>query len=144
MLSEIAVAEGTVNWTVIYFATFGVSLGVCENKKSFHRPLASCSQGVQVTKTKRIATTSKSHVKICDFSEKTTPQAKIKKYCDRPLGVCSAQRMRNSVVDRADDEKYCFGSRRKWLILLWIAQKMKHIVADRAENSKYCCGAHIE
>ena len=67
------------------FATFGVSLGVCENKNVFHRPLASCSQGVQVTKTKRIATTSKSHEQICDFSEKTAPQAKNKTSGDRPF-----------------------------------------------------------
>ena len=49
--------------------------------------------------------------------------------------------MRNTVVDRGDDEKYCFESRKKLLILLWIAQKMKHIVVDRADNEKYCCGA---
>ena len=79
------VAKGTQNSELIVSATFGVSLGVCENKKSVHRPLASCSQGVQVTKTKRIATTSKSHEQICDFSEKTAPQAKNKKSCDRLL-----------------------------------------------------------
>ena len=76
---------GSQNLELIVSAAFGVSLGVGENKKSFHRPLASCSQGVQVTKTKRIATTSKSHEQICDFSEKTAPQAKNKKSCDRPL-----------------------------------------------------------
>ena len=58
------------------------------------------------------------------------------KSCDRPLGVCSAQRMRNSVVDRADDEKYCFGSRRKWKILLWSAHKMINTLVDRVENEK--------
>ena len=60
------------------FATFGGSLGVCENKMVFHRPLASCSQGVEVTKTKGTATTSKLHEQICDFSGKTAPQAKNK------------------------------------------------------------------
>ena len=58
---EILVAEPGPKLELRVFATFGVSLGVCENKNVFHRPLASCSQGVQVTKTKRTATTSKSH-----------------------------------------------------------------------------------
>ena len=82
MPSGIPVAKGTQNLELIAFATLGVSQGVGEHNKPFHRPLASCSQGVQVIKTKRIASTSKSHEQIRDFSEKTAPQAKNKKSCD--------------------------------------------------------------
>ena len=82
---EILGAKPGLKLELRVLATFGVSLGVCENKTSVHRPLASCSQGVQVTKTKRIATTSKSHEQICDFSEKAAPPAKNKQSCDRLL-----------------------------------------------------------
>ena len=64
------------------------------------------------------------------------------------LDAVMAQKIKNVVVDRADNETYCCGSCRKlnmlmWIaqkinILLWIAQKMKNIAVNRAENYNYC------
>ena len=71
------------------------------------------------------------------------------------------QKIRNTAVDCAENDKSYGGLRRKLEILLWIAQtmtniavdraendkyhwiaqKMKHIAVDRAENDKYCCGS---
>ena len=50
-----------------------------------------------------------------------------------------AQKMKNIVVDRTENETCCCGSRRKFNILMWIAQKMKHIAVDQAENKNCCC-----
>ena len=63
---------------LIVLATFCVPLDIGGNNKCSPHPLASCSQGVQVTKPKRLATTSKSHEQICDFSEKRLRKRKTK------------------------------------------------------------------